>query len=311
MNPSTVRALGLAAALAAAQTMAHALSAPALALDLRTSVYQHNWTSVYVGGQAGWSQMERSDFVGLRPATGSAPFGRGDGSERDQQEGNETDAKKDKGDSKAAANSQGACDPGWVLYENEKPPPSCETAVKAPYVSSLRGAVIASDAAMGGLHAGALYQMGTMVIGAEGRLDWARHKTDRCDGATQPACFNATTNWFGAGIAKLGFARGRALVYGSLGFAVVSSETRATNLLVDAVEPPTGFTSSHTIYGLAYGGGLSYALSRNWVLTADYLRYDLTDKSDAVRAIENNVIDHETNMTIDTFTARLSYHVGY
>ena len=311
MNPSTVRALSLAAALAAAQAMAHAISTPALALDLRSSVYQHNWTSVYVGGQVGWSQMERSDFVGLRPATGSTPFGRRDGSERDEQEGSETDAKKDMGDSKAGANSHVACDPGWVLPLNAKPPPSCETPVKAPYVSSLRGAVIASDAAMGGLHAGALYQMGTMVIGAEGRLDWARHATDRCDGATEPACFNATTNWFGAGIAKLGFARGRALVYGSLGFAVVGSETRATNLFADAAGPPTGFTSSHTIYGLAYGGGLSYALSRNWVLTADYLRYDFTDKADAVRAVEDNAIDHEAKMTIDTFTARLSYHVGY
>lgn len=320
MNPISRRALGGVTTIAAAVIVSCAVTilpatiAPALALDLRTSIYRHNWTSVYVGGQVGWSQMQRRDVVGLRPNGPSQPVQQTE-SESDEEEPSEGTPK---GPSKSARGGavQSSCDQGWILYENEKPPPSCAAHVKAPYVSSLRGAVIASNAATGGLHAGALYQLGTMVIGAEGRLDWGGHKTAWCEeeaaaGRAAPACIDATTNWFGAGIAKLGFARGRTLVYGSLGIAVANSETRATNLFADAVDPPTGFTSAHTIYGLAYGGGLSYVLNRNWVLTADYLRYDLSDDIDAVRSVGAYVIDHKPKMTIDMFTARLSYHIGY
>ena len=268
MNPFLVRTCGCAVALAAVVAFSAAVpTTPALALDLRASIHQHNWTSVYIGGQAGWSRMARHDVLGLRPSTPN-------------------------------------CDPGFFVERNQAGP-RCPNPARAVYTDSLRGPAQESGSFLGGLHAGALYQTGRFVVGVEGRWDWGTHKSDWCD-TSRAACINGKTNWFGAGLAKLGFSRGRSLVYGSLGVAVANSELDVSGFPAEN----ESFTSSDIIYGLAYGAGLSYAVNNRWVLTADYLRYDFDSEADVIRA-DGDVVSHKQSMTIDTFTARLSYHVGY
>ena len=303
MNPPLARRFGSAAAFVIAAVAA----APALALDLRTSVYQHNWTSVYVGGQVGWSRVSRQDRVGLRPTTEPAPLANnqgapeGEGSEdekaNDRSEGDQTKAK-------SSADRPAACAPGWIVSQHGRAAPLCDRPAKPLYGGETIANRLTSDAVGGGLHIGALYQMGKWVIGAEGRIDWAGHDAAACNEPSK-GCVSSTTNWYGAGIAKLGFARERTLVYASLGIAVASADTRAINLFAEA---PHGFTASQTMYGLAYGGGLSYALNNHWILTADYLRYDFSNQADNVAGL---AVDHKLTTTIDTVTARLSYHIGY
>ena len=157
-----------------------------------------------------------------------------------------------------------------------------------------------------GGHFGGLLQIYALIVGVEGRFDAAALALDavRCAAADTLTCATASkVNWLGAGIAKIGLAHDRWMVYGSLGFARAKIGRGAAG-------------ASEVINGRAYGGGLSYALSRQWMLSADYLHYDMQDRSvqrtvAADAASAGATLTARQDVQFDVFTARLSYRFGH
>ena len=78
------------------------------------------------------------------------------------------------------------------------------------------------------------------------------------------------------------------------------------------------FSEGAGVRSKAFGGGFSYAIADNWILSADYLRYKLDSRKGrgqqtvvnpdgAALAIDSTVAYGKQDTTIDTFTARVSY----
>jgi outer membrane immunogenic protein len=119
----------------------------------------------------------------------------------------------------------------------------------------------------GGLVGGTVgynYQIGRAVLGIEGDADW----TDIRGTGTSPACpLGCTTgnSWLSTVRGRLGYAADRFMPYVTGGAAFGN---------IDASTP--GFPgASATNAGWTVGGGLEFALWRNWSIKAEYLYVDL------------------------------------
>src|SRR4029078_5701142 len=83
-------------------------------------------------------------------------------------------------------------------------------------------------------------------------------------------------NWLGTGVGRAGFAWDRVLVYGSLGYALAGVD-HSIALTIPAVGPVAtiAWQKSDVAHGIAFGGGLQYAVSRDISLGLDYLHVNL------------------------------------
>jgi iron complex outermembrane recepter protein len=116
---------------------------------------------------------------------------------------------------------------------------------------------------------GANYQVGSLVLGIEGDGDWADASgfgtftaTSLCAGG----CLTTNT-WLSTVRGRAGYAFGRFLAYGTAGAAFGDVRANFSN------DPVT----SETKAGWTAGGGLEFALDRNWSAKAEYLFVDLAD----------------------------------
>jgi outer membrane immunogenic protein len=111
--------------------------------------------------------------------------------------------------------------------------------------------------------AGYNWQMGQVVLGLEGDVDWSGIK-----GTSSTGCVaGCTTNndWLGTARGRLGYAFDRFLPFVTGGLAV--GDIRATT---------PGFAgATQTNAGWTVGGGLEFALAANWTAKAEYLHVDL------------------------------------
>jgi iron complex outermembrane receptor protein len=121
---------------------------------------------------------------------------------------------------------------------------------------------------------GANYQVGSLVFGVEGDGDWADasgHGTftnTSTSGLCAGGCLTKNT-WLATVRGRAGYAFDRFLVYGTAGAAF--GDVRA-NFTDDPV-------SSATKAGWTAGGGVEFALDRNWSAKAEYLFVDLGNGS--------------------------------
>ncbi|MGA3309417.1 MAG: outer membrane protein [Xanthobacteraceae bacterium] len=118
----------------------------------------------------------------------------------------------------------------------------------------------------GGLVGGTIgynYQIGHVVVGAEGDIDWSDIK-----GTTTTACAAGCTtsdSWLSTVRARLGYAADRFLPYVTGGAAF--GDIRAST---------PGFAgSSTTNAGWTVGAGIEFAIAGNWTAKAEYLYVDL------------------------------------
>lgn len=108
------------------------------------------------------------------------------------------------------------------------------------------------------------YQLGAAVLGVEGDGDW----TDLTGTGTTPGCpLGCTTSnsWLATARGRLGYAADRFMPYvtGGAAFGNINAST-------------PGFAGgSATNAGWTVGGGIEYAISRNWSIKAEYLYVDL------------------------------------
>ena len=134
----------------------------------------------------------------------------------------------------------------------------------------------------GGVQAGYNWQTGNVVLGGEADFNSFRLSASRTVAApfpTAPAsAFTATTgvdtNWLSTIRARLGWvAAPNLLVYGTGGLALTSF--KVSNAFSDnAVFSAGTSSSSSTKAGWALGGGLEWALDRNWTVKGEYLHVD-------------------------------------
>jgi len=129
--------------------------------------------------------------------------------------------------------------------------------------SDLTGGFNTSGGVVGGT-AGYNAQFGSWVLGFEGDLDWS-NIGGTSNAATCPGC-GVQNNWLGTARGRIGYAFNNFLPYVTGGLAVGD---------VNATAP--GFPGlTNTQVGWAAGGGIEYALTRNWSAKVEYLHVDLS-----------------------------------
>jgi outer membrane immunogenic protein len=144
---------------------------------------------------------------------------------------------------------------------------------------------------IGGGQIGYNHQFGNMVAGLETDLSFAAMR--KTDAATGPFTIggNLTTtiesklNWFGTLRARFGILpTDNLLIYGTGGLAYggVKTTTTASNIApgncIGFIYCGSGSTSGVSV-GWTVGGGLEYAVARQWTIKAEYLYLDLGSRS--------------------------------
>jgi outer membrane immunogenic protein len=111
--------------------------------------------------------------------------------------------------------------------------------------------------------AGYNFQVGRIVFGLEGDLDWSDVSGSSSCGLSTLTC-QTQNNWLGTARGRVGVAFDRVLPYVTGGLAVgdISANTGAGS-------------ASTTNAGWTVGGGLEYGFSKNWSAKMEYLHVDL------------------------------------
>lgn len=122
----------------------------------------------------------------------------------------------------------------------------------------------------GGVQLGYNYQISNVVLGIEGDFQFADHQ-DNVTITESPASANldVKSDWFATVRGRLGYAVGPFMPYVTGGVAF--TQTKA-NIDISASGIPLGSASADkTSTGYAVGGGVEYAINRNWSVKAEYL----------------------------------------
>ncbi len=129
--------------------------------------------------------------------------------------------------------------------------------------SDLNGGIGTSGAVAGGT-AGYNVQLGHLVLGLEGDIDWSNvggsRSTTNC-----PAGCTVENKWIGTGRGRVGYAVGSFLPYVTGGVAVGDVKASAPGY--------AGMDSTQT--GWAAGAGVEYGITQNLSAKVEYLRTDL------------------------------------
>lgn len=139
--------------------------------------------------------------------------------------------------------------------------------------------------AVGGLHAGFNYQMGSIVLGVETDIEASGYKGNYRLGNGDGT--DAKTNWQGSLRGRVGVALDRALIYATGGLAFANF----THTIIDGVTPATE-SFKKTDMGWTAGVGIEYAFTRNLTARAEYRYSDYGN------------INHASLVAFPTFTHR-------
>lgn len=171
---------------------------------------------------------------------------------------------------------------------------------------------------LGGGQLGYNWQSGSLVLGLEADISRSnmsgsgQFATDQYNPWVWDKSFNASLDYFGTARARLGVANGGLLLYGTGGFAWgrtsgtigVAQSHDGKGEVIDGVSHAFS-RDNHT--GWTLGGGLEYALGRNWSLKAEYLYVDLGRQQYLFKdgtVFDAGVVPFDT----DSFPADLTIH---
>ena len=174
------------------------------------------------------------------------------------------------------------------------------------------------DGGFGGVQLGMNKQIGNLVIGGELSLSGAG-----ISGSSGQDCFDIATltggfvqadcgaeiNWLLTGLARVGYAFDRTLIYGTAGWAVAGIDTSAelSIPLIAGLSLPSG--TNDTADGFAFGAGFEYAVTDWASIGVQYLHADL--KSDGSGLLLGGILTSgERNIDLDTVSARLNFRWG-
>jgi outer membrane immunogenic protein len=141
------------------------------------------------------------------------------------------------------------------------------------------------------------YQVGKVVFGAEGDIDWSRF-TGTSGSTLCPGC-STSDSWLSTARGRIGYSFDRVMPYVTGGLAVGDIAAAAPGL--------PGATSTNA--GWALGAGLEVALPGNWSAKAEYLRVDLghfdCGANCGVTPTDN------VSLSENVFRAGVNYHFGW
>lgn len=165
---------------------------------------------------------------------------------------------------------------------------------------------------VGGLLLGYNYQMGRMVLGAEGDVGFSNAKSTVLSGKTGvPMSVWYSANQMSEDVnghirARLGYSVGQFLVYGSAGVALASSSLKVTGYCAGG--PYTG-EATRTLVGGSIGAGAEYALTQHILLRIEYLFDDYGRQSYSPSNDQpgDDWQAREFSLQTHTFRAALSY----
>jgi outer membrane immunogenic protein len=150
-----------------------------------------------------------------------------------------------------------------------------------------------SSSFLGGVQAGANYQIGRLVLGTE--LDWSWTKLNPSvtggypffpgAGASGSETFSESTKWIGTATTRLGVARDNWLFYGKAGAAWASSSYTVAGVdTLGAARTTLGGTFSRTRPGWTVGTGLEWGWTPNWIFRLEYDYINLGTATETIAA---------------------------
>jgi outer membrane immunogenic protein len=175
---------------------------------------------------------------------------------------------------------------------------------------------------IGGGQIGYNYDFGNLVAGVEADLSYAGlRKTDSATGTpflggTLTTTVETKLNWFGTFRARLGILpTNNLLVYatGGLAYGEVQTTTTGSNIPGFNCNGLTEYCASGSTTGVSVGwtlgGGLEYAIERQWTVKAEYLYLNLGNRSVTFpdTAIAGGVLTASTNFTAQFVRAGFNY----
>jgi outer membrane protein with beta-barrel domain len=116
-------------------------------------------------------------------------------------------------------------------------------------------------------------------------------------------------NWLLTGLVKAGFARDRWMAYGAVGYAVAGVDHSVT--ITSPIFPGAAVTSSQqdTAYGVAYGAGFDFALSKDFTIGVQYLHANLESRGEGL-LLGGLLSNGRRDIDLDTITARFNFKWG-
>jgi outer membrane immunogenic protein len=155
-----------------------------------------------------------------------------------------------------------------------------------PFTSGAAGSKVSSSSFLGGIQAGANYQIGRLVVGTELDVSWTKLNKSingvwvagpLAAGIAGAETFSSSDNLIATATTRLGVARDTWLFYGKAGAAWTRT---STNVLAVATAPGIANAAmagsvSDTRVGWTVGTGVEWAFAKNWTtkLEYDYLNF--------------------------------------
>jgi outer membrane immunogenic protein len=171
-------------------------------------------------------------------------------------------------------------------------------------VSSLGTSSFDNSGFTGGGQIGYNWQFGHVVFGGEVDFEYFNPKGSNTLTGTLPAPATTGTgapvpftitnsssgDWLSTFRARIGIANNNWLFYGTFGPAI--AQVNFSSTYADGTTCPpqiscalrSNFSSTKTVWGVAGGGGVEYAFTRNWLLRAEYLYVQLDQDTDGSTA---------------------------
>ncbi len=170
---------------------------------------------------------------------------------------------------------------------------------------------------LAGVQLGAMKQFGNLVIGAELSLSGAdiNGSGNDCFGITTFTGGNVgstcetTVNWMATGLARAGLAWDRVLVYGTVGYAVAGVEHSLKIDIPFGSGVQLNWAQQDVAHGIAYGGGLEFAVTKDVSLGVQYLRANLESDGEGL-VLGGAITTGKRDLDIDTVTGRLNIKLG-
>jgi len=239
------------------------IAAPALAADMpvkavpqEPAAFTYNWTGLYLGLNAGYSW------------------------------------------SSATTTTTTACEPVGYYCTIGGP----AGLLNLPAISADGSGAFHSNAFTGGAQVGYNWQSNNLVLGVEGDIESYRLKVTTTvarpypgnPGVTYVEGTGVSTNWLSTWRIRAGWANDKVLLYATGGLALADLSVSDTFSDNDAAGAVGGSATTGLKAGWTAGGGLEYALSRNWSVRGEYLYVDLGSVS-ATSTVTNATFPGLTN----------------
>jgi outer membrane immunogenic protein len=172
--------------------------------------------------------------------------------------------------------------------------------------STVFGAVTSHNASGGfaGGQVGYNWQIGIWVLGVEADASWA----DLNGSAPCPnplARCASETNTLASVRARVGWATGAFLLYGTGGLGYASTEYSALRIANGLPDPGSAGVYTADRWGYTLGAGVEYGLTQNWSVKLEYLHYGFDTEVAPTGTI--SVTPTATTLRVDTVKLGVNY----